>query len=85
VLDKFNGDAWADAYADMLGVDPNLLIGGEQVMMIRDARNQALAAKEQQAAVHQQALIAKDLSQAKTTDPSALTNVIDMFSGYNTP
>jgi hypothetical protein len=53
--------------------------------MIRTARNEALAAKEQQAAMQQQAVIAKDLSQAKTTDPSALTNVIDMFSGYNTP
>ena len=85
VLDKFNSDAWADAYADMLGVDPNILVGGEQVVMIRTARNEALAAKEQQAAMQQQAVIAKDLSQAKTTDPSALTNVIDMFSGYNTP
>jgi len=53
--------------------------------MIRDARNQALAAKEQQAAIQQQAVIAKDLAQAQTTEPSALTNVIDMFSGYNTP
>jgi hypothetical protein len=35
--------------------------------------------------MHQQALIAKDLSQTQTTEPSALTNVIDMFSGYNTP
>ena len=85
VLDKFNGDAWVDAYADMLGVDPNMLVGGEQVAMIRENRNIALAAKEQQAAIHQQALIAKDLSQAQTTEPSALTNVIDMFSGYNTP
>jgi hypothetical protein len=85
VLDKFNSDAWADAYADMLGVDPNILVGGEQVAMIRTARNEALAAKEQQAAMHQQALIAKDLSQTQTTEPSALTNVIDMFSGYNTP
>jgi hypothetical protein len=85
VLDKFNSDAWADAYADMLGVDPNILVGGEQVAMIRGARNEALAAKEQQAAMQQQALIAKDLSQTQTTDPSALTNVIDMFSGYNTP
>jgi len=85
VLDKFNSDAWADAYADMLGVDPNILVGGEQVALIRGARNEALAAKEQQAAMHQQALIAKDLSQTQTTEPSALTNVIDMFSGYNTP
>ena len=85
VLDKFNSDAWVDAYADMLGVDPNMLVGGEQVAMIRENRNIALAAKEQQAAIHQQALIAKDLSQAQTTEPSALTNVIDMFSGYNTP
>jgi hypothetical protein len=85
VLDKFNSDAWVDAYADMLGVDPNMLVAGEQVAMLRDARAQAMAAKEQQAAIQQQAVIAKDLAAAKTAEPSALTNVIDMFSGYNTP
>ncbi len=85
VLDKFNGDAWVDAYADMLGVDPNMLVAGDQVSMIRDARNQALAAQAQADSMKQQAETARDLAAAKTVEPSALTNVIDMYSGYNTP
>ena len=85
VLDKFNGDAWVDAYSDMLGVDPNMIVAGDQVAMLRDQRNQAMAAKEQMAAMQQQAATAKDLAAAKTVEPSALTNVIDMYSGYNTP
>lgn len=85
VLDKFNADEWADAYSDMLGVDPNLIIGNQQVAVLRQARNEAMAAKEQMAAMQQQAATAKDLSAAKTDNPNMLTNVIDMFSGYNTP
>jgi len=85
VLDKFNADEWADAYSDMLGVDPNLIIGNQQVAMVRKARNDALAAKEQMAAMQQQAATAKDLSAATTGQDNMLTNVIDMFSGYNTP
>lgn len=85
VLDKFNSDAWVDAYADMLGVDPNMLVAGDQVAVLRQQRMEAMAAKEQMAAMQQQASTAKDLAAAKTAEPSALTNVIDMFSGYNTP
>jgi len=85
VLDKFNADEWADAYSDMLGVDPNLIIGNQQVAMVRKARNDAMAAKEQMAAMQQQAATAKDLSAATTGQDNMLTNVIDMFSGYNTP
>ncbi|UOF79776.1 head to tail connecting protein [Caudoviricetes sp.] len=85
VLDKFNADEWADAYSDMLGVDPNLIVGNQQVAVLRQARNEAMAAKEQMAAMQQQAATAKDLSAAKTDNENMLTNVIDMFSGYNTP
>jgi hypothetical protein len=69
----------------MLGVDPNLIIGNQQVAMVRKARNDALAAKEQMAAMQQQAATAKDLSAATPGQDNMLTNVIDMFSGYNTP
>ena len=31
VLDKFDADSWSDEYADMLGVDPSLIIPGQQV------------------------------------------------------
>jgi len=85
VLDKFNADEWADAYSDMLGVDPKMIVANENVALIREARNAAAAERAQQEQMMQSAVAAKDLAAAKTAEPSALTNVIDMFSGYNTP
>ena len=83
VLDKLDADQWVDAYADMLGVDPRLIVGGREVAMIREARNQAQQAEAQMAAQAQQAKIAKDLAGAKTgADQNALTDVMNMFSGY---
>ena len=69
----------------MLGVDPKLIVANDQVAVIRQARNQAMAEKEKAAMLQQQADTVNTLAGAKTTDPSALTNVMDMFSGYNTP
>ena len=85
VLDKFNADEWADAYSDMLGVDPKMIVANENVAMIREARNAAAAERAQQEQMMQSAVAAKDLASAKTNDPNMLTNVIDMFSGYNSP
>ena len=84
VLDKFNSDYWADAYADMTGVDPEMVVPGEQVALIRKQRAEAQAQANQAAMAQQQADTAKSLAAAKTNEPNALTNVIEMFSGYNT-
>ena len=54
ILDKFDQDQWADVYADMLGVDPSLIVADKDVALLRDARNRALAAKEQAAVMQQQ-------------------------------
>jgi predicted DNA-binding protein (UPF0251 family) len=83
VLDKINSDILVDRYADMLGVDPNIIIATEQAQALRQARNEAMAQKEQAAAMQQSAMTAKNLAAAKTTEPSALTDVMAMFSGYN--
>jgi hypothetical protein len=86
VLDKFDSDQWAEVYSDMLGVDPKLIVPGEQVAVIREARNQAMAAKEQMAAAEQQAKTAKDLAASKTgNDSNALMDIMGQFSGYNSP
>lgn len=85
VLDKFDSDKWADAYSDMLGVDPKLIVPSDQVAMIRQARAKAAQDAQQQEQMAQGAQTAKNLSQAQTSDPSVLTNVIGMFSGYNSP
>jgi hypothetical protein len=86
VLDKFDADQWVDSYSDMLGVDPKLIIANENVAIIRQARDQAMAAKEQAALMQQQAVTAKDLASAQTgQSENALTDVMNMFSGYNSP
>jgi hypothetical protein len=87
ILDKFDSDQWADIYSDMLGVDPSLIIADKNVAMIRDSRNKALAAKEQMAAMSQQAQTAKNLAQSPTGpgQQNGLTDVMNMFSGYGSP
>lgn len=83
VLDKFDSDKWAEIYSDMLGVDPNVIVADDKVAMIRQARAQAAAQQEQAAMMAQNAQTAKNLSQADTGGDNALTNVMSMFSGYN--
>jgi hypothetical protein len=85
VLDKFDSDKWADSYSDMLGVDPELVVPSDQVALIRQARAKAAQDSQQQEQMATGAQTAKNLSQAQTSDPSLLTNVIGMFSGYNSP
>jgi hypothetical protein len=82
ILDKFDQDQWADVYADMLGVDPSLIIADKEVALLRDARNQAMAAKEQAAALQQTSQSVKNMAQAPTGQQNALTDVMTMFSGY---
>lgn len=50
VLDRFDEDAWAEHYSDVLGVDASLIVSGEQAAFIRQQRaqqQQAMAATEQ--------------------------------------
>jgi hypothetical protein len=85
ILDKFDQDQWADVYADMLGVDPSLIVADKEVALLRDARNQAMAAKEQAAAMQQTSQSVKNMAQAPTGQQNALTDVMNMFSGYGSP
>lgn len=85
ILDKFDQDQWADVYADMLGVDPSLIIADKEVAVLRDARNRAMAAKEQAAAMQQTSQSVKNMAQAPTGQQNALTDVMNMFSGYGSP
>lgn len=82
VLDKLDADRWADAYADMLGIDPELIVPGEQVALIRQQRAEA---QQQQAQAEQMAQAAESvqkLSAADTSGQNALTDVTRAFSGY---
>jgi hypothetical protein len=83
VLDKLDGDQLVDAYADMLGVDPSIIVADDKVAIIREQRAQAQQAAAQAQAAPQLAQTAKTLSETDTQKPSMLSDAISMFSGYS--
>lgn len=85
VLDKFDSDAWADAYSDMLGIDPKLVLANDQVAMVRQSREQAQAAQAKVAAAQQASAATKNFAQAAAAAApggGAAQSPINMFSGY---
>ena len=85
VLDKLNTDKWADHYADMLGVDPELVVPEDEVLKIRAARAKAQQQAQQMQNVEQATGAAKNLAGADMSGNNALTNIINQFSGYGSP
>lgn len=82
-LDKFDRDEWVDFYSDTFNVPPDLVVPGDKVALIRDARNRALAAKDQLATLEQQSKITKNLAGAPTGgDPNAFTDATRAVAGY---
>lgn len=82
VLDKFDADRWADSYADMLGIDPELIVPGERVALIRQQRAQQQQAAQQAEKLQQGADAAAKLGSVNTAEDNALTDVTRAFSGY---
>ena len=82
VLDKFDADKWADGYADMLGIDPKLIVAGEKVAKIRQERAQAQQAQAQ-AEAQQQA--AENMAKLGKNDAGNMQDILNQFSGYNSP
>lgn len=85
VLDKFDEDAWADKYADMLGVDPELVVSSEEVALVRKQRAEAQAAAVQAEQNNLRADTAAKLGTVKTGEQNAATDLLNQFSGYNSP
>ena len=85
VLDRFDADYWVEDNADMLGVSSKYIVPREQADAIRQARAQAAQQAEQMAAAEQQSQTAKNLAQAPTGGDTALSGIMDMFTGYNAP
>jgi Bacteriophage head to tail connecting protein len=85
VLDKLDADQAVDAYAEMLGVDPSLIVPDKDVAFIRKGR----AAQQQAAAMAAMAQPMKDMATAgKTmgdTDVEGLQSAASAFSGYSIP
>lgn len=82
ILDKFDSDAWADGYADMLGVDPKLIVAGETVAKIRQQRAQAQQAMAQQEQANQ---AAENMAKVGRNDAQNMRDIMNQFSGYNSP
>ncbi|MFI9652832.1 portal protein [Guyparkeria halopsychrophila] len=82
VLDKFDADQWVDAYSDMLGIDPDLIVPNDKVALIRKQRAEAQQQAQQQEAMAQGADTAQKLASADTEGKNALTDVTRAFSGY---
>lgn len=82
VLDKFNADEWADAYSDMLGVDPSLIVASDKVALIRQDRAKQQQAAQQAALAESAANSANKLAGADTSGQNALTDITRQYSGY---
>ena len=83
VLDKFDADQWADEYADMLGVSPDLIVADEQVALIRNQRAQAQAQAQQAAQMQTMADSAAKLGTVDTGGKNAASDILNLFSGYS--
>lgn len=87
VLDKINGDAAVEIYADSLGVDPRILRDDREVEAIRQQRAQAQAQAQQAAAAKDAADSAAQLGKVPTQGGGSnmAVDVIGAFSGYQNP
>lgn len=76
VLDKLDADQVVDAYADMLGVDPELIVADDKVAFIRAQRQQAEQAQTQMATMQPMADSMKTMSETNVEQPSVLKELI---------
>lgn len=84
-MDKLDTDKVIDEYAGMLGTDPNFIIAGDKVAMIRDERVKAQQAAQKAAAMQQAVETAKTASETDVGGNTALSQALGQFSGYSVP
>ena len=85
VLDKIDSDYWADAYADMLGIDPKMIIPNDKVALVRQERAAVQKQAQDAAVAEQQSKTVQNLAGSPVGPDNALSNVMDNLTGYNTP
>lgn len=85
VLDRFDEDAWAEASADMLGVDPQLVVPMDKAVLVRKARAQAQQQAAQAEQMAQASQTVRNLAGSPTTGGNAATDLMNQFSGYSIP
>lgn len=82
VLDKLDYDQIVDVYADMLGVDPSVVLADERVAIIRQEKAEAQQRMQTAANAPMMAEAAKTLSETATGEKNALTDLMSRFQGY---
>ncbi len=81
VWDKVDRQQLVDKYADMMGMDANLVLSDEEVEAIRAERAAAEAAAREVELAREAAAAAKDLSGAKMDEDNALTRLAGRAAG----
>lgn len=87
-MDVFDADKSIERYADQLGVDPELIVPGEQVALVRQNRAQAIAAQQQAETAEKMASAAAKVGSIQTgaqPQENAATDILGLFSGYQSP
>lgn len=85
VTDKLDFDQAVDVYADMIGVDPSIVVADDVVAQKRAARAQQQQMAQMAAAAKPLSDVAQAAKTASETDPNKLGNVLSQFSGYAVP
>ena len=81
VLDKFDADRWADVYSDKLGVDPELIVAGKQLALLRGQRREQMQQAQRQTAVQQGSEVLRNLGQTSTGAGTAAGDVLAGLRG----
>jgi hypothetical protein len=84
VLDKFDSDKWADEYADMLGVNPALVVPTDKAAELRAQRAQAQAQAQQAEQMDQMAGAAQKMGTIQTPTGNAGNDIMQALTGYTT-
>ena len=82
LVDKFDSDYWADYYSDALGIDPRLVVSGEQVAIIRQQRAEQQQAAQQMAMAEQASSVAKNLGVSDQLQSATPDQIMGQFAGY---
>lgn len=81
VLDKFDPDHWAELYSDKLGIDPELILPGEQVALVRQQRAASQQQAQQQQAMLGASQVAKNMGQTSTEPGTASGDLLNKMQG----
>lgn len=82
VIDKFDSDYWADYYSDALGIDPRLVVSGEQVAVIRQQRAEQQQAAQQMAMAQEASQVVKNMGGADAMMSATPDQIMGQFAGY---